>query len=299
MHFFKKFHTASQSRYGVIKLIIISTLIATLSALSLELLFVRVLKIPTPYNVLSLNCWGMSKFFIWQSLSYLFVEPLSMSITFISLLHTFFNFYVLWTFGGSILDLKGKKHFLSLYLGGGLFCGLTLFCLGSLISPSSFELAGTRPAIYALLVGWAFLFPSSRISLFITPPLPGRWVVLGVIGADLFFDFFQGKFFDCLVPFSSFIFGYLYSLLAWEVMSPFPSLRRFDHAFIKLKRKCKRLFARRSNHTRGKIYDFKTGHAVNEKEEFVDVCLDKISQKGIKSLRWYEKWKLYRLRTKR
>ena len=298
MHFFKKFQTGSQPGYGVIKLIIVFTLIATFSALSLELLFDRVLKIPTPYAVLSLNRWGIDKFFIWQPLSYLFVEPLSISITFVSLLHTFFNFYVLWTFGGSVLDLKGKKHFLSLYLGGGLFCGLTLFSLGCLISPSSFELAGARAAIYALLVGWIFLFPSSRVSLFITAPLPGRWVVLGVIGADLFLDFFQGKFFDCLVPCSSLLFGYLYSLLAWELMSPFPSLHRFDRAFIKLKRKCMQLFTR-NNRARGKIYDFKTGDAVTQEENFVDVCLDKISQKGKKSLSWYERWKLYRLRIKK
>ena len=280
----------------VIKLTIAFTLILTFFSLLSNALFTQVFGIPSPYQLLSLSTWGIHKFFIWQFISYLFIQPLSSGITFGLLLHIFFDLYLLWAIGSSIVQLKGKKHFMTLYFGGGIFVGLmSYFC--QLFLGISAPFAGATPAIYILLISWSFLFPTASLMLFMMIPMRAKWLVFGLIGVNLFLDFSNGNFFGFLITISSLIFGYLYAILVWEMLSPFPRLHNFDKKLIHLKRKYFKLSRGKSEHTmeEGKVYDFKTGRIILQDEEFIDLCLEKIARYGKKSLTWNERWKLWRI----
>lgn len=300
MHQSQGFRMGPSFAPKVIKMTIALTLLFTFFSLLSNALFTQVFGIPSPGQLLSLSIWGIHKFFIWQFISYLFIQPVSSGITFGLLLKVFFDLYLLWAIGSSIVQLKGKKHFLSLYFGGGLFVGIICY-LAQLIFGNSALFAGATPAIYILLISWSFLFPTASLMLFMMIPMRAKWLVFGLIGINLFLEFSNGKFFDFLISGSSLIFGYLYAVLAWETLSPFPRLHRFDQKLINLKRKYFG-FSRvntASEMEEGKIYDFKTGRIIMQDEEFMDACLEKISQHGKKSLSWRERWKLWRISKKK
>ena len=300
MHQSQGFRMGPSFAPKVIKLTIALTLLLTFFSLLSNALFTQVFGIPSPQQLLSLSTWGIHKFFIWQFISYLFIQPVSSGISFGLLLHVFFDLYLLWAIGSSIVQLKGKKHFLSLYFGGGLFVGIICY-LAQLIFNVSIPFAGATPAIYILLISWSFLFPTASLMLFMMIPMRAKWLVFGLIGINLFLDFSNGNFFGFLITGSSLIFGYLYAVLVWEALSPFPRLHRLDQKLINLKRKYFG-FSRATSASEmeeGKIYDFKTGRIIMQDEEFMDACLEKIAQHGKKSLSWRERWRLWRISKKK
>lgn len=300
MHQSQGFRRGSSLVPKVIKTTIILTLLLTFFTLVSNALFTQVFGIPSPQELLSLSAWGIHKLFIWQFISYLFIQPLSGGISFGMLLHIFFDLYLLWMIGSSVVQMKGKNHFLSLYFGGGLFVGLMAY-LCQLIFGVSLPFAGATPVIYILLISWTFLFPGASLMLFMMIPMRAKWLVFGLIGVNLFLDFSNGNFFGFLITASSLFFGYFYSVLIWESLSPFERLHAFEKKLIQLKRKYFK-FSKKvtgSEMEDGKIYDFKTGRIVMQDEDFIDVCLEKIARHGKQSLTWRERLKLYRLSKRR
>lgn len=283
----------------VIKATIILTLLLSFFSLMSHALFTQIFNIPSPQQFLSLSLWGIHKFFIWQFISYLFIQPLSGGISFGLLLHIFFDLYLLWAIGSSIVQIKGKKHFLSLYFGGGFFVGLvTYFCL--LMFHLSIPFAGATPAIYILLIAWNFLFPEASLMLFMIIPMRAKWLIFGLIGVNLFLDFSNGNFFSFLITSSSLLFGYLYAILVWEMLGPFRRLHRFEKKLIHLKKRYWIFHPKADDEMReGKVYDFKTGRIILQDDAFVDECLEKIGQHGRGSLTWRERWKLWYLSKKK
>ncbi len=285
----------------VIKMTIGVTLIITFLSLFSHTLFTQIFKIPSLQQFFSLSLWGIHHFFIWQFISYLFVQPLVSGISFGLLLHIFFQLYLLFTIGSSIVAMKGKNHFLALYFGGGLFVGIISY-LTQLLTGISIPLAGSTASIYILLISWCFLCPDARLMLFMMIPMRAKWLVFGFIGVNLFLDFSNGNFFGFISSLSSLTFGYLYPLLAWEYLSPFPRLHSFEKRLIYFKKRLNySKYFRQSSSVleEGKIYDFKTGKVLKDDDQFIDQCLEKISQYGKKSLTLFERFKLYRLSKKR
>ena len=285
----------------VIKITIGMTLILTFLSLFSHNLFVQVLHFPSLQQLLSLSLWGIHHFFIWQFISYLFVQPLTSGISFGLLLHIFFQLYLLWAIGSSIVAMKGRNHFLALYFGGGFFVGLISYLTQFLVG-ISIPFSGATASIYILLIGWCFLCPNASLMLFMMIPMRAKWLVFGFIGVNLFLDFSNGNFFGFICLLSSLIFGYLYPLLVWEHLSPFPRLHSFEKRLIYFKQRFNHSKYFRRNHSileEGKIYDFKTGKALMNEDQFIDQCLEKISRYGKKSLTFFERFKLYRLSKKR
>lgn len=275
-----------------IKFTIALTLILTFFSLLSNALFTQVLKIPGPQLFLSLSTWGVHKFFIWQFLSYLFVQPIEGGISLPLLLRIFFDLYLLWILGSSIVQIKGKKHFYALYFGGGAFIGLITY-LSLLALGSSTPFAGAALSINILMIAWAFLFPETRIFLFMMIPIKAKWLAFGFIGINLFLSFANGEFFSFFVTGSALFYGYFYSVLVWEMLSPFPRMHAFEKKLIYLKRK--QLSTEKHE---GKVYDFRTGRVIVQDDEFMDRCLEKIARYGKQSLSWRERWKMRRISKK-
>lgn len=253
--------------------------------------------LPPPQALFSLSLWGISKGFFWQFLTYFFVSPPTGGLSLGFMLYLLFNMYFLWVVGSSILERQGVKHFLILYLGGGLVSGIitafTLVYTGSLA-----PIAGIYPALYAILTAWMMMLPEVQVLIFFMIPVKIKWMIVGILGVNLLIDLSQGNLAHFVLYLSSISFGYLYALIVWKIHGPFPFLHPFEKGVIRFGRKAEMMFATSSTYSPkhgGKIYDFRTGKALLSDEEFLDACLSKIATEGKNSLSWIEKWKMRRI----
>jgi|GEM_PF-1994003 len=80
-------------------------------------------------------------------------------------LHLLVNMYVLFAFGPLVCSAFGKVRFLLFYLFCGLFGGL----LAALFDPSKFPVVGASGALCGLIVGFAWFFPMTRMSILFLP----------------------------------------------------------------------------------------------------------------------------------
>ncbi|MBI5273788.1 MAG: hypothetical protein HY860_01895 [Chlamydiales bacterium] len=253
-------------------------------------------------SLLALSSWGISHGMIWQFFTYLFVQPIGSNITFSFFTQLFFNLFLTFYIGKSIIEWKGYKHFYFLFLTGGVFSAIaTTLLLLSFHSP--FYLAGCHHVIYSLLTGWMFLFPARELLFFLVFPIKIKWLLVIAAASTLFIDLANGNFVNFFSILFSILFGYFYSLIVFELHSAFPLLHAFEKKIFSLK---KRLFGSKKesietfmNPRKRKIYDFKTGKVILDDETFMDVCLEKIAKLGKSSLSLYERFRLKRITRKR
>jgi len=256
----------------------------------------RGLQFLNPAMWFTLSHHGVVSGFLWQILTYSFIEPV-MSVG--QILHLFFTLYLMYSIGLSILNVKGQRQLARVFLGGALAAGIA----GAAVLyffPSPAVLMGPMPAIYAVIMAWIFLFPEAELYLFMTFPMKARWLFLGIAGVGLFSDLAEQNFVRFFAYFSGIAFGYLYALFSWELHSPFFALRTFENTLFSLK---KRVFRQNISVDRfskdPKIFDFKTGQAVLKDDEFLDACLEKISRLGKNSLSLWERLRLWKIHRKR
>lgn len=253
--------------------------------------------LPTPQALLSLSLWGLKHGFVWQFFTHFFISPQTNGLSLSFILYLLFNMYFLWVVGSSVLERHGVKHFLILYLGGGVFSG-AITSLALLKSSSLIPIAGVNPALYALLTAWMMLLPEVQILLFFTIPIKIKWLIVGILGINLCVDLSQGNLVHFILYLTSIGFGYLYALCVWKIHGPFPRLHAFEKILINLGRKATHTFTYTSTYhppKGSKIYDFRTGKALLSDEEFLDACLSKIATEGKESLTFHERWKMRRI----
>lgn len=120
---------------------------------------------------LALSLWGLKQGFVWQLLSYQFMHG--------SLLHLFFNCWAIYVFGRPVEDAVGRKAFVTLYLGSGVFGGVVQVLAG-LALPGYFSgfVVGASAAAFGLVAAFAMLFPESIIMLFFIIPLRARYLLV-------------------------------------------------------------------------------------------------------------------------
>ena len=248
--------------------------------------------------LLSLSSWGLSKGYYWQLITYLFAPPLS-HIDFSLIIGLVFSSYFLWSVGSTLIQAKGLKDFLIIYLGGAFFAGCVASVL-ALFYPTSSLIAGQTPALYGLLTAWMILVPEMQILLFFTIPIRIKWLVTGVLASSLLIDASNGNYINFILYLSCICFGYIYALLSWQRHSPFPFLYPFEKILIAFGRwfsrqNYKKRYYTPAFHNSQKIYDFQASKSLMEDETFVNECLAKIHREGEKSLSFFEKWKLKKI----
>jgi hypothetical protein len=229
---------------SVVKYTVVSTLIISFFVLIFNALFIKFFKLPLPQYIFSLTTWGISKFFFWQFVSYLFVQPLHETkivggdISISLIFHIFFDAYLVWMVGSAIVRSKGILHFVVLYFGGGLFIGIVAYIL--ILCTGSYTIfAGATHCIYILLISLVFLFPDAKMSLFLFFPIRAKWLVFGLIWTTLFLNFANGGFFNFLIISSAMIYGYFYPIFVWEMLGPFSNLHIMEKKLIYFKRMIK------------------------------------------------------------
>ena len=113
----------------------------------------------------------------WQLVTYMFMHG--------GFGHLFFNMYTLFIFGSVLENVWGTKKFLTFYFVTGI--GAALVNIGVQYLTGSFALTvGASGAIYGILMGYAMLYPDSRLTLLFPPvSMKAKWFVLIFAGIEL------------------------------------------------------------------------------------------------------------------
>ena len=113
----------------------------------------------------------------WQLVTYMFMHG--------GFGHLFFNMYTLFIFGSVLENVWGTKKFLTFYFVPGI--GAALVNIGVQYLTGSFALTvGASGAIYGILMGYAMLYPDSRLTLLFPPvSMKAKWFVLIFAGIEL------------------------------------------------------------------------------------------------------------------
>jgi membrane associated rhomboid family serine protease len=118
----------------------------------------RGLEIQNNYFALSLA--GLEHGFVWQLLTFQFMHA--------GWVHILFNSLVIYFFGRPVEDALGRRHFLALYLAGGIIGGLVQM-LFVLLLPQFFDIpvVGASAGASGLVAAFAILHWEERFSLLI------------------------------------------------------------------------------------------------------------------------------------
>jgi membrane associated rhomboid family serine protease len=104
----------------------------------------------------------------------------------ISLMHIFFNMFVLSSFGPVVEDVLGQARFLKFYLVAGIFSSFChAFVSKTLLHAPDLPALGASGAISGMIFLFAFLFPKQKIYLFAVLPIPAIWAALVFVGIDV------------------------------------------------------------------------------------------------------------------
>ena len=132
----------------------------------------------------------------WQPVTHMFMHG--------GFWHIFFNMYTLFIFGVVVERIIGSKKFLLFYFICGLgAAGLQMFtqylemqsflasdsqaAMQGIIALKSTPTVGASGAIYGVLIGYAMLFPESRMTLLFPPvTLSAKWMVVIFAAIELF-----------------------------------------------------------------------------------------------------------------
>jgi len=217
-----------------------------------------------PY--LGLSLIGFLGAYFWQPITFLFMQPNMLEISFNSILQLFFYIFAIYTVGSEIIYQKGVRSFYILFLLPGIISGL--FLLGAMfLLSTSYVVYGLAIPTYSLLTAYIMLGTNARILIFHSVPLK----ISGIISAIFFIHLFTiASNISLLVAFAHFlavILSYIYCLWAWKTHSPFSKLFNFEKTIIKKAHKAE-------------FYDFTSGSKMSE-AQIVDEILDNSKEKGL------------------
>ena len=138
-------------------------------------------------------------FRFWQPLTYMFMHG--------GFWHILFNMYTLWIFGTVVERMIGERKFLLLYFVCGLGAaachigvqaieaasfsnGIAMGAQSSVAAYAQLKViptVGASGAIYGVLIAYAMLFPTSRLTLLFPPvTLSAKWMVLIFAAIEVF-----------------------------------------------------------------------------------------------------------------
>jgi membrane associated rhomboid family serine protease len=112
----------------------------------------------------------------------------------------------------------GTKEFVLYYFLAGLVAGLVSFAVYLVAGSLNTFLLGASGAVFALLLAYATIFPSSRIFIWGILPVRAPLLVLGYAGIELFSEFTSyNPSVAHLTPLAGFGIGWLYFLARFGI----------------------------------------------------------------------------------
>jgi len=204
----------------------------------------------------------VNEFYIWQLITYSFLHA--------DFFHILFNMLTLWMFGGELEILWGSKRFFSFYLFSCLMGGILTYLVDTFTGFKQGTVLGASGGIYGLLAAYAIIWPNREVLFMMIFPIKIKYMVLFLM---LMIAFSQGQNIAHMAHLGGVIGGLIYLYFIKKSNTAFSF--KFSFKDYLHKRKMKRL-------------QEELDKRVNVKEK-VDELLEKISQKGMKSLTRKEK----------
>lgn len=278
----------SQTPRAVLNLIIITAIVSIFCSL-FDSIFVQFLGIPGPEKWLGLSSWGIRQGFLWQLLTYLFVQDTaSQGITVNFIIVLLFNMYVVWVMGSTILEFFSTKAFYTLYFLSAFLAGL--LAVGVMFLTGNNQLlTGPIPAVLALLIVWTMLYPETELLLFFVLPVKTKWLTTGILAAIFLMSLSRLDLVSMTFYFVGALTGYFYALFSLDLNGPFPFMHPFE-------RMVKGWIPKGKN---DKIIPITRDSDILDDNLFLDAMLSKIAAKGEQSLTWREKRRLQEISEKK
>lgn len=259
-------------------------------------------------ETLSLSWQGLYKWFIWQPLTFPFVEDGGrFGISFFYLLGLALNLYLIWVIGTSVWDQIGNNSFMTLFFGSAIAAGLLSLLMMPVFGQYAM-LSGPGPAILALMTVWTMLHPKTIVSLFFSINFVAKWLLAGILGAIALIGLSQLDFINTFFSLSGAFLGYIFGVLHLHLRSPYEATHKIDTLLIKLSRKFKKVWVKITNKFKKKstddsktekVIDITSGDPIKDDDQFVDEMLTKISRKGENSLSWSERQRMRKISEKK
>ena len=120
----------------------------------------------------------VTRFFVWQPVTYLFLHD--------GFMHILFNMLGLWFFGKDLEEIWGTRRFLQLYFFCGVGAGLVAVLANYLFGDPMGKTVGASGAIYGIFLAAAVLWPD-RIIIFYIFPIKLKYFVM-ILAAISFFS---------------------------------------------------------------------------------------------------------------
>ncbi|HEV8052927.1 MAG TPA: rhomboid family intramembrane serine protease [Parachlamydiaceae bacterium] len=276
------------------QLIIATCIIATLSA-GIQSIFDQFGLFPGPQDFLSLSWWGVNSGYVWQPLSFLFIQEAPGGLSFFFFVTLLFNMYLLWVIGSTVLQMIGRGPFLRLYFLGGMAAGV-IALLSMKITGQYETLAGMTSALLILFTVWSMAFPETEILLLFLFPVKVKWIVVSIIAALCLISLSHWDLSTFVLYLSSVLIGYCYAVMVHGWYSPFPHTLRVDMMLSKIAAQFRKnipvFFKGKTKDVKPsetKIIDINSERSIKDDDAFIDAMLEKISRKGENSLSWSEK----------
>lgn len=272
----------------IVKSVLYATCVISLFCGLFDRAFTDYLGTYSPHYYLGLSWAGIQSFFLWQPISFLFVHHGQGGLSLGFLIELLFNMYLLWMMGTAVAQHLGDRAFVSIYLASGVMAGLASLAAMALLGSYGI-LLGAGPAVYGILAVWATLFPEQELILFFSIRVRAKWLFVGLITLIALMDLSQGQMIGVVEVLTGALTGYLLGIIGWDLRGPWPILNPIEGAIASLgsgfrARKERTQEMMNVIYRKAKVYDFKTGEAILDDEEFMDAMLTKISKFGEKSL---------------
>ena len=267
--FFVGPHKTPKSIKWLITLTVLISLLSPLATYFIE----NYSRFAGPGAWLSLSLFGLKQGWVWQPITYFFLQNAGIGISFSLLLGLFFKMVLLWFSGSEINSRFGSKQLIFFYLGAGLFAG-TISAAALLLFSSQSVIVGSSPPVYALMTVWAMLYPDLELFFFFLIRIKAKWLILIFLLFALIVNLSYGAFFPLLADLAGIVWGFLIGRFVWKLPNPFPLNLEFPSR-------------KKGKNGNNKIIDISV---LQESDEaFMDRMLDKINKKGAGSLTKREK----------
>jgi len=117
----------------------------------------------------------ISKFFVWQPITYMFLHA--------NFMHIFFNMLMTWFLGTTLETVWGPRKFLIYYvvcgLGGAVFSAIFTFHGPPVI--------GASAAVFGLYLAYAMMFPNNYVYIYFLFPVRAKYLVAFLAGLQLLY----------------------------------------------------------------------------------------------------------------
>lgn len=232
----------------------------------------------------------------WSFISYFFIHS--------SIRELLWNMLMLYSVGRFGQTFFSPKKITSIYLMGGIACGILTVLICNLIPGlrfmQNYHLIGSSGALSALFFTITSFRPDSNISLFFLAKLKIKHIAFAILGINILMFLEQlssnstaniGGVISCL---TAGLFGYIYSQNLIKGNDPTRYFDRVIEQIIVYIRKILNIFSKKNKDYKTTTRNKKENPSKNKDQKKIDTILDKINESGYDKLSSKEKAFLFK-----